>query len=102
MPGFHFYASGVLIPLVNIVYFRKHTTRHLSFLLTFSAVYPETMGVPLEEMDAVFGEGMNSRFLVLSPPFTLSSQTPAKRRKRTNRSVPPLSRLTRARAGGGV
>lgn len=26
----------------------------------FHTVYPETMGVPLEEMDAVFGEGMFS------------------------------------------
>jgi hypothetical protein len=25
--------------------------------LTFLVVYPETKGVPLEEMDAVFGEG---------------------------------------------
>lgn len=26
-----------------------------------TAVYPETMGVPLEEMDAVFGEGKQTR-----------------------------------------
>jgi hypothetical protein len=26
-------------------------------LLTLNIVYPETKGVPLEEMDAVFGEG---------------------------------------------
>lgn len=25
--------------------------------IKFSIVYPETKGVPLEEMDAVFGEG---------------------------------------------
>ena len=29
----------------------------LPFYLTFLKVYPETRGVPLEEMDAVFGEG---------------------------------------------
>ena len=31
-------------------------------LCSYWAVYPETMGVPLEEMDAVFGEGMNDVF----------------------------------------
>jgi hypothetical protein len=30
-------------------------------------VYPETMGVPLEEMDAVFGEGMGQFFWVYRP-----------------------------------
>jgi hypothetical protein len=33
-----------------------------------SSVYPETMGVPLEEMDAVFGEG--SLFRVVVRPDT--------------------------------
>lgn len=27
------------------------------FIINFNIVYPETKGVPLEEMDAVFGEG---------------------------------------------
>ena len=42
------------------VYFCKYI-----YIFTFTtisqlcdAVYPETKGVPLEEMDAVFGEGM--------------------------------------------
>jgi len=29
------------------------------FFAHYFSVYPETMGVPLEEMDAVFGEGMS-------------------------------------------
>ena len=31
--------------------------------INFTAVYPETKGVPLEEMDAVFGEGVS--FIIL-------------------------------------
>ena len=33
------------------------------FIVNFAVVYPETKGVPLEEMDAVFGEGTS--FIVL-------------------------------------
>ena len=28
-----------------------------AYFINFAVVYPETKGVPLEEMDAVFGEG---------------------------------------------
>jgi hypothetical protein len=34
------------------------------FFINFAVVYPETKGVPLEEMDAVFGEGAS--FIILS------------------------------------
>ena len=34
-----------------------------SFIIKFTVVYPETKGVPLEEMDAVFGEGAS--FVIL-------------------------------------
>ena len=34
------------------------------FIINFAVVYPETKGVPLEEMDAVFGEGVSFIFLL--------------------------------------
>lgn len=42
-----------------LVYFCKLLDVIMWLALTnMTAVYPETMGVPLEEMDAVFGEGV--------------------------------------------
>lgn len=42
-----------------LVYFCKSLDVIIwSALTNMTAVYPETMGVPLEEMDAVFGEGV--------------------------------------------
>ena len=41
-------------------------TFSVRFVINFAVVYPETKGVPLEEMDAVFGEGvsLNYRFVM--------------------------------------
>lgn len=49
--------------------------------LTFFAVYPETMGVPLEEMDAVFGEGKSSPLFPTKRNLTFLS------RRRTTRGT---------------
>lgn len=51
MHGFYCACSFVL------VYFCRSSLSLAYLCADVTVVYPETMGVPLEEMDAVFGEG---------------------------------------------
>lgn len=93
MHGFFCVCSFVL------VYFRKssvcfaaeHVVLTSGFLLSLCAVYPETKGVPLEEMDAVFGEDLREEqednesevtSLVSSLPTNASSHARATQRRR--------------------
>ena len=61
-------------------------------------VYPETKGVPLEEMDRVFGEGQSFHFSPERVMLTKHLQTSAKKRWKTSLKLPLLYPI----APGGV
>ena len=47
----------ICLPICLTVYFCGSLLPFSPYFINFAVVYPETKGVPLEEMDAVFGEG---------------------------------------------
>ena len=62
-------------------------------------VYPETKGVPLEEMDRVFGEGQLFYFSQEIVLLTQHLQTSAKKRWKTSLRLPLLYPIARGGVG---
>lgn len=56
-------------------------------------VYPETKGVPLEEMDAVFGEGRFPTLVMVSYPLSLGVHRGTRRASRGRRIGTSIARI---------